>query len=155
MHLNTITEVTLDAYLNAYFYLPNLPIRYQSACVITAWNPNGVAVGARKNRQRSRLLVNTHKHRLMSRGYGGNKEMTYREFSVLLKGDRSQALHLMQCYHQKGVYYINKGKIELLLSDGRSFELTGTAKSRVFKRKRLPRLNKAQYFSGFDRPRNA
>ncbi|WP_462157539.1 DUF3293 domain-containing protein [Pseudoalteromonas sp. GB56] len=129
MFQNPVSHAILDAYLDPYFLMSKPIAKYTGGCVITACNPNGIAVGKRKNAVRTALLHHSQRRWQLITGYGGNKVMSYREFSVFLRVSRVQAIRLMRRFNQNGVYYFNKGKIELLLSDGRSFQLVGRAKA--------------------------
>ncbi|MBS3799043.1 DUF3293 domain-containing protein [Pseudoalteromonas sp. BDTF-M6] len=140
----SLLDVYLDDYKGARFVFAQPLPKAASGCVITAFNPYGRKVGIRKNRCRHGLLIDAIRHFRYTKGFGGDKQMQYREASVFVYCHPKLAWRYLRRFQQNGVYLVRRGELHLLLADGRELKLGCTLGRRIRKRPDLPRLNRAQ-----------
>jgi len=154
MRSKKLKNETLAAYLQPYFLFKRKIPKLQSGCILTSYNPYGIYIGKRSNQARFRRMAAALAPLSITEVVVGDKSMCYREHSVFVCATVHTARRLMKRFQQQGVYFICNGAVTLLLADGRRLPINGALSSRTG-RGRPPRINRANYFSGFDTPQNA
>ena len=87
-----------------------------AGAIISVWNPHGQALSLAHNQRRQRAALRyLREHGINYKTlWGGNRDMSYREFSVFVPGSFHRAQTLSKHFSQLAFYYVNaKGRMSL------------------------------------------
>ena len=89
--------------------------------IISVWNPFGQTLTLQQNALFSRKVLTYLNCKAIPYFllWGGSKDMTYRELSVLVRVDRTRAYQLAQQFKQLAYYYVENGILMLINSHNR------------------------------------
>jgi len=116
-----------SAYQKTWFKIPKLPNLNKNLCIVTAFNPHGIALLPEQNIYRNRELA----HELKTMAFditelaAGNQDFSYVETSFIFECEQGEAIALGVKWQQNAIFWIEQGQLYLLACrpiDGVMFE---------------------------------
>ncbi|MBQ4811648.1 hypothetical protein J8M20_09880 [Pseudoalteromonas luteoviolacea] len=104
-----------DIYKDVYFAPFSATHHYLNGAIISLWNPNGKSLNNHQNSFFAKKNISLISRQQISINYlyGGNENMSYREFSISINTSLANAQKIAQRCRQNAFYYLSEGQITL------------------------------------------